>query len=84
MVKPYIDDGDTRTFSSDVDSDELIWHRDKRNRQITIISGTGWKLQLDDKLPVELIQGKLYDIPKEVYHRVIKGTDDLIIKIWEH
>lgn len=84
MVKPYIDDGDTRTFSSDVDSDELIWHRDKRDRQITIISGTGWKLQLDDKLPVELIQGKLYDIPKEVYHRVIKGTDDLIIKIWEH
>jgi len=84
LVKPYIDDGDTRTFSSDVDSDELIWHRDKRNRQITIISGTGWKLQLDDKLPVELIQGKLYDIPKEVYHRVIKGTDDLIIKIWEH
>lgn len=84
MVKPYIDDGNTRTFSADVDSDELIWHRDKRDREIAIVSGTGWKLQMDDRLPVELFVGKVYDIPKMEYHRVIKGTGDLVIKIWEH
>ena len=89
MVEPYIDTWQpgksvTRTFSANVDSDELVWHRDKRDREITIISGTGWKLQLDNKLPVELIKGKVYDIPKMEYHRVIKGTDDLVIKIWEN
>ena len=88
MVEPYIDqfeeDGSRiRTFSSDIDSDELIWHRDKKDREITILSGVGWKLQMEDKLPKELEIGKLYDIPKEEYHRIIKGTDDLTIKIWE-
>jgi len=89
LVKPYIDrfelDGSKiRTFSSDVDSDELIWHRDKKTREITILSGVGWKLQLEDKLPVELELGKLYEIPQMEYHRVIKGKDNLTIKIWEN
>jgi len=88
LVEPYIDqfeeDGSRiRTFSSDIDSDELIWHRDKKDREITILSGVGWKLQMEDKLPKELEIGKLYNIPKEEYHRIIKGTDDLTIKIWE-
>lgn len=89
MVKPYIDqfeeDGSRiRTFSSDIDSDELIWHRDKKDREITILSGVGWKLQMEDKLPKELELGKLYDIPKEEYHRIIKGKDNLVIRIWEN
>ena len=70
MVEPYIDqfeeDGSRiRTFSSEIDSGELIWHRDKKDREITILSGVGWKLQMEDKLPKELELGKLYDIPKE-------------------
>jgi hypothetical protein len=89
LVKPYIDqfeeDGSRiRTFSSDIDSDELIWHRDKKDREITILSGVGWKLQMEDKLPKELELGKLYDIPKEEYHRIIKGKDNLVIRIWEN
>lgn len=89
MVEPYIDqfeeDGSRiRTFSSDIDSDELIWHRDKKDREITILSGVGWKLQMEDKLPKELELGKLYDIPKEEYHRIIKGKDNLVIRIWEN
>ena len=89
MVKPYIDqfeeDGSRiRTFSSDIDNDELIWHRDKKDREITILSGVGWKLQMEDKLPKELELGKLYDIPKEEYHRIIKGKDNLVIRIWEN
>lgn len=89
MVEPYIDqfeeDGSRiRTFSSEIDSGELIWHRDKKDREITILSGVGWKLQMEDKLPKELELGKLYDIPKEEYHRIIKGKDNLVIRIWEN
>ena len=72
-----------REFSETVNESELIWHRDKANRQITVLHGEGWKLQLDNKQPVELMKGKLYDIPKEEYHRLIKGKDNLIIQIWE-
>ena len=85
--KTYIDnyrDGKiVREFSENVESDELIWHRDKRTREVTVLEGTGWKLQMDNQLPKELIKGKLYTIPKMEYHRLIKGTDKLVLNIWE-
>lgn len=74
---------DIRTFSEDVESEELIWHRDKYKREITILEGEGWELQLDNRLPEELVKGKIYTIPAMEYHRVIKGSGDLVIKIWE-
>ena len=87
MVKPYIDNHNNgkivREFSGDVSEDELIWHRDKRTREVTVLEGTGWKLQMDNELPEELIKGKLYTIPKMEYHRLIKGTDKLVLNIWE-
>lgn len=81
--KPYSQRGDIRTFSEDVDELELIWHRDKYKREITILEGEGWELQLDNQLPEELLKGKIYTIPAMEYHRVIKGSGDLVIKIWE-
>lgn len=81
--KPYSQRGDIRTFSEDVDELELIWHRDKYKREITILEGKGWELQLDNQLPEELEKGKTYTIPAMEYHRVIKGSGDLVIKIWE-
>ena len=87
MVNPYKDEleGDTkiRTFSEDVGEEELIWHRDKNDRDITILEGAGWQLQMDNKLPVELVKGKLYNINAMEYHRLIKGDGTLKIKIWE-
>ena len=87
MVKPYTQTYDNgviiRQFDEDVNDDELIWHRDKRTREITILEGEGWKLQLDNQLPQELKQGKLYTIPEMAYHRLIKGTGKLVVKIWE-
>ena len=63
MVKPYTQTYDNgvivRQFDEDVNDDELIWHRDKRTREITVLEGKGWKLQLDNQLPTELKQGKL-------------------------
>ena len=88
MVKPYTDkllDRSTRirTFESTVTSSELVWHRDRQTRQVTVLEGTGWELQLDNQLPQKLIPGNTYTIPAEMFHRVRCGTNNLEIKIIE-
>lgn len=87
MVKPYTQTYDNgfiiREFLDDVDDGELVWHRDKQAREVTVLEGTGWSLQLDNQLPKQLERGKLYTIPKMEYHRLIKGTGKLVVKIWE-
>jgi len=45
--------------------------------------GTGWLLQFDNELPIELVEGEIYTIKKETYHRLIKGDDNLLIEIYE-
>jgi len=72
-----------RGFSQSVDASELVWHMDEQDRVIEVIDGNSWYLQMDNSLPVLLEQGKMYQIPKMTYHRVIKGDDDLIIEIFE-
>jgi len=72
-----------RIFKESVDSDELVWHRDKLDRSVYIEKNNGWLLQMDNELPKLMQEGRTYFIPKETYHRVIKGTGDLIIKIEE-
>jgi hypothetical protein len=80
----YINDGvKTRTFNKDVDDHELMWHRDERNRVVKIVESNGWKLQMDNELPLTLKKGDRLTIPSGVYHRVIKGNGDLIIMIKE-
>ena len=83
MGKPYRQCGQIRTFPSYTDPLELVWHRDRKDRTITVIKSDGWQLQLDEELPVKLRPGKKYYIPKETYHRVIKGLNELIIEIRE-
>lgn len=73
-----------REFSQDVDKMELIWHRDREDRTITILESKGWKLQMDNTLPVVLEEGKSYSIPKSTYHRVIKGEGKLILELEKH
>jgi hypothetical protein len=68
-----------REFSKDVNSDELIWHRDKEDRIVEVIQNNNWMFQTDNELP-KILEGKLF-IPKETYHRVIKGNGDLVVKI---
>ena len=90
MVKPYRDtivseDVFIREFDAALDSDELVWHRDENNRHFAVLDGEDWWFQEDDKMPVELQKGKIYEIEKGEYHRLLKGTEatDLKIKIWE-
>ena len=72
-----------REFSSNVDSSELVWHRDREDRIVKICQGSGWKLQVENKLPVNLVPGKNYFIPKCTYHRVLRGNSDLVVEIYE-
>jgi quercetin dioxygenase-like cupin family protein len=73
----------TRKFTLDVDSEELVWHRDEKDRHVTILEGEGWEFQLDNELPLELKKGDCIFIPNQAYHRIIKGTTDLVIQIQE-
>lgn len=72
-----------RTFSKDVLTEELVWHRDRQHRYVTVISGKGWLLQLDNQLPVNLEEGCTYEIPAYVYHRIKRGNTDLTVQIRE-
>lgn len=86
--KPYSevleDDYIIREFSSDVNESELVWHRDKQSRKVTVIQGEGWKIQMDNSLPQELEKGNSYYIPMMEYHRLIKGKGNLLIQIKEN
>ena len=82
--KQTIKDGvKTRVFDKNIDDHELQWHRDERDRIVEVVKGSGWKFQMDDKLPVTLKEGDRFTIPSEIYHRVIRGNGDLVIKIKE-
>ena len=73
-----------RVFSSDVSEKELVWHRDKENRIVEVLNDSDWQFQMDNELPRPLKKGVKLEIPKEVFHRVIKGTTDLEIMIEEY
>lgn len=72
-----------RSFECNIPDEELKWHFDDENRIIIPTKGTGWKIQLDENLPEDLIIGNEYFIPVDVYHRIIKGSEDLEIKLWK-
>ena len=72
-----------RKFDRNVESEELKWHFDDSDREVTILESNGWKFQMDNEIPKLLKEGQKIFIPKGVYHRVIKGNGDLKIKILE-
>jgi len=89
VVKPYEETQVAsnikhRTFQESADSDDLCWHRDREDRTVRVVEGAGWKLQLDNHLPVALEPGKEYFIPEAVYHRIIKGSGNLTVAIQQH
>ena len=73
-----------RTFSSSVDPEELVWHRDKENRTIQALNDSDWQFQLENELPIILEKNTFINIPKGVYHRIIKGTGELKVGITKH
>jgi oxalate decarboxylase/phosphoglucose isomerase-like protein (cupin superfamily) len=69
-----------REFDKKLGSKELIWHRDKEDRVISLIKGSGWYLQIENELPKEITANKTYNINKNVWHRIInKNGNNLVI-----
>ena len=86
-MRPYsqIKEGSVivRKFSETSSDDELVWHRDENDREVTVISGAGWKFQYDDGLPFDMCKGDVILVPKDSWHRIIKGEGDLVVSIRE-
>jgi len=72
-----------RLFKESINSGELKWHFDKQDRKVKVVKSNNWMLQMDNDIPKPLKEGQTIFIPKGVYHRVIKGQGDLIVKIKE-
>jgi hypothetical protein len=70
-----------RTFTEYIPEEELKWHWDEEDRLINPTYDTDWQFQFDDKLPMRMSPNEQIFIPKGVYHRIIKGTGDLSLKI---
>ncbi len=70
-----------RVFDQEIEEEDLVWHRDRKKRKIEVLESGNWKLQLDNNRPILLEKGMTYTIPKMVYHRVIKGQYDLVLRI---
>jgi hypothetical protein len=73
-----------RTFNQDVSEKELVWHRDLEDRTVVVVEDTDWKIQYENQLPMEFNKSIQYFIPKEMYHRVVKGSGDLKVIIVKH
>ena len=87
IMKPYTDeniDDNTfiRTFSG-INKDDLVWHRDKKDRLIKVIDGSDWTIQFDNMMPFPLKVGDYITIPRNIFHRLIIGTTDLKLLIME-
>ena len=83
MVNPYTDNGNVRTFETNVLNEELVWHRDRNDREVVALEGAGWKIQHDNELPQLIEVGKPFFIKAYEYHRLHKGSSRLILKIKE-
>ena len=84
--KPYkdIEVGDNyviREFDEKIDPIELMWHRDNEDRVIEVLNTTDWKFQYDNQLPIPLKKNVSLKIARHDWHRVIKGTGNLRLKI---
>ncbi len=86
---PFIDDilsptSWVRTFNPcEINNTEYVWHRDRKDREVIILDGIGWKFQLDNELPFNINIGEKIFVPKMVYHRIIPGSTILRIRIHE-
>ena len=80
----YIKEGKmVRIFTPDVESEELKWHQDLKDRKVTVVEDGGWLFQMENDLPNKLSVAQQILIPKFAWHRVIKGEGNLVVEIEE-
>jgi len=71
-----------RCFDQDVDPAELKWHQDWEDRTIQFLEFNDWMFQFDNELPIEC-SGEIF-IKAGTWHRVIRGSGSLKVKITKH
>jgi hypothetical protein len=50
-------DKSVRVFSSDIDEEDLVWHRDREDRLLQIVGEmSDWQIQLENQLPQNTIR----------------------------
>lgn len=70
-----------RSFSSQLNETELKWHFDMEDRIVVCTEETDWMFQMDNELPIKINRNTPIFIPEGQYHRIIKGTGDLTLKV---
>ena len=60
---------------------ELIWHKDREDREITVEKSKDWHLQLENEVPIKLEVGQVHFIPAYTWHRLIMGKKKLVVEI---
>lgn len=78
FTEKIINNETIRIFESNINELDLSWHRDNEDRIIESVGDSDWLIQLDNELPQKINETF---IPKGVYHRLIKGSGDLKLKI---
>ena len=86
-INPYYDENidektTIRTFKN-VRSQDLIWHKDLKNRRVEVLEVGKWFFQFDNQMPFEMKKGDVIEIPKMEFHRIIFFRGDLKLKIIE-
>jgi hypothetical protein len=70
-----------RTFSSVLNETELKWHFDEEDRVVICEHDTDWMFQMDNEIPIQIKKNTPIFIHEGTYHRIIKGTGDLTVKV---
>jgi len=71
-----------RNFMSTLIEEELNWHMDAEDREVFVVEGDGWYLQIENELPQLMQKESIFKIPKETWHRIInKNETNLIINV---
>lgn len=80
FVEEVLDETSSIRIFSHTHPDHLFkWHFDEEDRRVEPLHYTDWEFQFDDDLPFR-IEGEIF-IPAGIYHRLIKGTSPLELKI---
>ena len=71
-----------RNFMSTLIEEELNWHMDEEERDVFVVEGDGWYLQIENEVPQLMQKESIFKIPKETWHRIInKNGANLVINM---
>lgn len=71
-----------RFFLSTSIEEELNWHMDGEDRDVFVVEGEGWYIQIENEIPKLMQKQLIYKIPKYTWHRIInKNRSNLEINI---